>query len=288
MRTLNHELKQLCHRNRDGSFGTQADRLHILDLIANQLHEAGFRELHAAGLKPKHVEVLTKRWVAESLNPGTIKNRMAQLRWWAEKIDRRNVVARDNATYGIANRTLVSGDDKSRTLTPTDLSRITDPYTALSLRLQAAFGLRRAESIKFQPVWADRGNHLALKPTWCKGGRAREIPIRTDEQRQLLNEAKAFAGSGSLIPPDKKYVEQLRRFEHQCQRAGIHRVHGHRHAYAQARYLELTGWKAPSAGGPTLKALTPEQRAIDHEARLTISRELGHEREAVTSVYLAR
>lgn len=200
MRTLNYELKQLCYRNRDGSFGTQADRLHILDLIADQLHEAGFRNLHAAGLKPKHVDALTKRWVTESLNPGTIKNRMAQLRWWAEKIDRRNVVARDNATYGIPNRTLVSGDDKSRTLTPTDLSRITDPYTSLSLRLQAAFGLRRAESIKFQPAWADRGDHVALKPTWCKGGRAREIPIRTDEQRQLLNEAKAFAGDGSLIP----------------------------------------------------------------------------------------
>jgi len=288
MRTLNYELKQLCYRNRDGSFGTQADRLHILHLIADQLHEAGFRNLHAAGLKPKHVDALTQRWVTESLNPGTIKNRMAQLRWWAEKIDRRNVLARDNATYGIANRTLVSGDDKSRTLTPTDLSRITDPYTSLSLRLQAAFGLRRAESIKFQPAWADRGDHLALKPTWCKGGRAREIPIRTDAQRQLLNEAKAFAGDGSLIPADKKYVEQLRRFEHQCQRAGIHRVHGHRHAYAQARYLELTGWKAPSAGGPSSKALTPEQRAVDHEARLIISRELGHEREAVTAVYLSR
>jgi len=204
------------------------------------------------------------------------------------KIDRRYVVARDNATYGIANRTLVSGDDKSRTLTPTDLSRITDPSIALSLRLQAAFGLRRAESIKFQPAWADRGDHLALKPTWCKGGRARDIPIRTEEQRQLLNEAKTFAGNGSLIPADKKYVDQLRRFEHQCARAGIHRVHGHRHAYAQARYLELTGWNAPSAGGPSSKALSPEQRAIDHEARLTISRELGHEREAVTAVYLSR
>ncbi len=52
---------------------------------------------------------------------------------------------------------------------------------------------------------------------WCKGGRAREIPIRTDAQRKLLNEATAFAGSCSLIRADKKYVEQPRRFEHQCQ-----------------------------------------------------------------------
>ena len=57
-------------------------------------------------------------------------------------------------------------------------------------------------------------------------------------------------------------------------------MHGLRHAYAQNRYEELTGWKAPAAGGPDSKSLTPEQRELDREARLTISRELGHEREA--------
>ena len=41
MRDLNYSLKQLCMRNRDGSYATQADRQHILDLIANQLEENG-------------------------------------------------------------------------------------------------------------------------------------------------------------------------------------------------------------------------------------------------------
>jgi hypothetical protein len=49
----------------------------------------------------------------------------------------------------------------------------------MSLRLQAAFGLRREEAVKFQPSYADRGDRLALKASWCKGGRAREIPVRT-------------------------------------------------------------------------------------------------------------
>ena len=127
-----------------------------------------------------------------------------------------------------------------------------------------------------------------LKSSWTKGGREREIPIRNDEQRRVLDEAKQFAGRGSLIPADKSYVEQLRRFEYQCDKAGIHRVHGHRHQYAQTRYRELTGWAAPAAGGPRSKELTPAQKAIDHEARLTISRELGHEREAITAIYLGR
>ena len=288
MRELNYDLKQLCHRNRDGSYGTQADRVRILQLVADQLHETGFKDLRATGLRPKHVEALAQRWQAESLNPGTIKNRMAQLRWWAEKIGRRTVIARDNADYGIANRQFVSAMSKARELTEAELGKITDPYTRLSLQLQAAFGLRRAESIKIQPAWADRGNVLALRASWCKGGRGREIPIRTDAQRQLLGEAKAFVGKGSLIPRDSRYVDQLRRFEYQCSQAGIQQVHGHRHGYAQARYRELTGWNAPAAGGPSSRSLTPAQKDIDRAARLTISQELGHEREQVTSIYLFR
>ena len=138
------------------------------------------------------------------------------------------------------------------------------------------------------PAWADRGDRIVLKASWTKGGREREIPIRNDKQRRVLNEAKAFAGRGSQIPADKRYVEQLRRFEYQCDQAGIHQLHGHRHQYAQTRYRELTGWAAPAAGGPRSRELTLAQKAIDRDARLVISRELGHDRPQITSVYLGR
>lgn len=288
MRDLNYELKQLCRRNRDGSYATQRDRERVLDLVANQLQELGYRHMTTASLKPKHVERLVARWQAEGLAVGTLKNRMAELRWWAEKIGKQNVIARDNAHYGIGNRQFVAQVSKARELSAADLGRITDPYTAMSLRLQAAFGLRRAESIKIRPEWADRGNLLVLKASWAKGGRPRDIPIRNDAQRLELDAAKALAGKGSLIPADQRYVDQLRRFEHQCAAAGIHRVHGHRHQYAQVRYQELTGWAAPAAGGPRSKELTPEQREVDRQARLTISEELGHGREQITAVYLSR
>ena len=288
MRDLNYDLKQLCRRSRGGSFATQRDRERVLDLVANQLQELGYRYMTAASLKPRHVERLVERWQAEGLSLGTIKNRMAELRWWAERIGKQNIIARDNAFYGIADRQYVTNVSKARQLSSSELGRITDPYTAMSLRLQAAFGLRRAESIKIQPEWADRGKQIVLKDSWTKGGRSREIPIRNDEQRRVLDEAKALAGKGSLIPADQGFVEQLRRFEHQCAAAGVHRVHGHRHQYAQVRYQELTGWQAPAAGGPSSRDLTPEQRELDRVARLAISAELGHEREQITAVYLGR
>ncbi|MBK9703995.1 MAG: integrase domain-containing protein [Betaproteobacteria bacterium] len=288
MQALNYELKQLCARNRDGSFATQADRERILTLVANQLREMGFVNMQAQSLKPKHVEKLVERWTAEGLSMGTVKNRMTELRWWAEKIGKANVVAKSNDVYGIADRRYVTNVSKARQLTAGDLAQVTDPYSRVSLQLQAAFGLRREESLKIQPAWADRGDRLVLKDSWTKGGRAREIPIRHVEQRQVLDEAKRVAGRGSLIPADRSYVQQLRRFEYQCDRAGIHRVHGHRHHYAQERYRELTGWSAPAAGGPRSKELTREQKLIDREARLTISSELGHEREQVTAIYCGR
>ena len=288
MQALNYELKQLCARNRDGSFATQADRERILTLVANQLREMGFVNMQAQSLKPKHVEKLVERWTAEGLSTGTVKNRMTELRWWAEKIGKANVVAKSNDVYGIADRRYVTNVSKARQLTAGDLAQVTDPYSRVSLQLQAAFGLRREESLKIQPAWADRGDRLVLKDSWTKGGRAREIPIRNAEQRQVLDEAKRVAGRGSLIPADRSYVQQLRRFEYQCDRAGIHRVHGHRHQYAQERYRELTGWSAPAAGGPRSKELTREQKLIDRDARLTISRELGHEREQVTAIYCGR
>ena len=56
MRNLNYDFKNLCQRNRDGSFATQHDRESILTLIANQLDEDGFRHLRATGVRSKHVE----------------------------------------------------------------------------------------------------------------------------------------------------------------------------------------------------------------------------------------
>ena len=288
MRDLNHDFKNLCQRNRDGSLATQHDRESILSLIANQLDEDGFRHLRAPGVRAKHVEHLVERWHAKEIAPGTFKNRMSALRWLAEKIDKQNIVARENADYGIAERRYVSNVSKAHELDADKLAAVSDPFTALSLRLQEAFGLRREESIKLRPTWADRGEVLHLKASWTKGGKERDIPIATEAQRALLNEAKEFAGAGSLIPVEMSYRDQLNRFKAQTARAGIDRVHGLRHHYAQARYAELTGWKAPAAGGPTARQLSPDQKRIDREARLTISRELGHEREQITAVYLGR
>jgi integrase len=288
MRELNYQLKQLCRRNRDGSYRTQADRERQLTLIANQLDALGYRKMNAQSLKPKHVEALVKQWQEEDISVGAIKNRLTVIRWWAQKVNRQNVVARSNDHYGIPDRQFVTNVSKAQTVTAPDLEKVRDQHVRMSLELQQAFGLRREEAMKFQPSFADRGDHIALKESWTKGGKSRVIPLRNEAQRTVLNRARLLAGRGSLIPSSRNYRQQLRIYERHTANAGLSKMHGLRHAYAQQRYCELTGWPAPAAGGPTVKALTHEQKIIDRQARLTISQELGHEREQITSIYLGR
>jgi integrase len=286
MKTLDYELRKLCERNRDNSYSRQGDRRQILKLICKQLRELGFLHMSAASLKRKHVEALVERWLGEGLDPGTIKNRVSHLRWWAQKVGRSSEIPRGNAALGIPNRQYPTNENKATQLAAEP--GITNPYVLMSAQLQQELGLRREECIKFQPSFADQGHCVQIKQSWAKGGRARIIPITKETQRAVLNRAHTLAGKGSLIPPSRSYIQQRNVYDRQCRTAGLRRMHGLRHAYAQARYEVLTGWKAPAAGGPTVRMLTPQQRMVDRQARQIISRELGHERISITARYLGR
>ena len=127
MHNLNYDLKQLCRRSRGGSYATQRDRERVLDLVADQLQELGYRYMTAASLKPKHVERLVERRHGEGLTLGTIKNRMADLRWWAERIGKQNIIARDTSHYGIGDRQYVTNVSKARQLSGSETSWVNLP-----------------------------------------------------------------------------------------------------------------------------------------------------------------
>jgi hypothetical protein len=287
MSNLAWELKQLQRKNQDGGMGTQANRSRILNLTARQLKELGFNQMNKNSLKAKHVEKLTEKWIAEKLNPGTIKNRLSHIRWWASKVKALHKIP-TNDQLGVEKRSYLSHENKAIKLTQEHLDKVTDRYTQFSLRLQSEFGLRREEAIKFNVSYADNGHEIILKDTWCKGSRARSIPITNDRQRALLNEIKSFVGKRSLIPENKQYVNQMNTYNHIVVKEviGFNKAHGLRHNYAQERYKSLSGNEPPIRGGKHQKDMNDKERAKDREIRLIISEELGHSREQITSIYL--
>jgi Phage integrase, N-terminal/Integrase len=333
MHDLNFQLRNLCLNCKEDSFATRSDRLSILLLVANNLHALGFRRLSVNGLKPKHVFGLVQLWKKQTIGIGTIKNRLACIRWWARKIGKFDMLSPTNDVFGIEDRVYVTNESKSSHLSFIDsndfssdfssfdsctsidlpsfdssfgsfasfescLDKISDISIKTSILLQAAFGLRREESLKFIPSWADKGTHILLKGSWCKGGQQRSVPVLNQNQREVLDKSRVVAGFASMIPPHRSYIQQLKAYENLTQKVGLFKLHGLRHKYAQQRYFALTGWLSPSDGGVSKDSvlqsdsLSLDQKLhwseLDNQARLLISQELGHHRESITAVYLGR
>lgn len=286
MSQLGYRLHQMVNdTHRESSFSTRATRSKVLNLAAKQLLDNGYRLRDPSGLKTKHINHLVHRWQDEGLAAKTIKNRMAALRWIAEKIGKPNICARGNDEYGIP-RVRNNPIGKSKTLDMEKHAKIKSEFIKLSLRLQQEFGLRKEECMKFSLSYAMKDTlTLRIKGTWAKGGKYREIPILKESQRQLIRDIAAVT-KGALIEPDKKYVDQMRQYDRETVRVGLNKNHGLRHHYARERYLELTGWKCPADGGTRRRDLSPMDYERDTRVRELISRELGHERLKITYAYL--
>lgn len=290
MNKLEYGFNHILERNRDGSYATQSNRRRMLSMFAEQLKKSGYKtnEMRPSDIKGRHINALVRQWKIDGISAGTMKNRMSNIRWLAEKIGKADMI-KTNATYGIEDRQYITNKDKSLRTDNLDLDKLSS-YVRQSIELQKHFGLRREEAMKFSPEYALGGYDpysapvLRIKPSWAKGGRAREIPITSDAQRNALMAALTLAGDGSLIPADRSYKEHLGHFERETSAIGLGQTHGLRHLYAQNRYRELVGIDCPAVGG--IVDLTDAQKALDLSARQTISNELGHNRLSVTGIYL--
>lgn len=274
----------MCRRRRTGSFATRANRQRGLQVCASDLTKLGFMLSSAKNLKSKHVEALVAHWNREGLSQGTLKNRLCWLRFWAEAFDKQGMIPAKNDDLGIPKRQ-ANKTNKALELDGKALELIDEPFVRYALLLQEAFGLRREEALKFEPSRCIKDGHIYLTKT--KGNRPRSVPITSECQHFLLDEVKAFAAEGSMIPTGLRYVDAVARYRSATRWAGLKGLHGLRHAYAQQRYEALSGLKAPF-NDPSKRKLTKEEQMRDRSARLTVSEELGHGRLDVTAVYLGR
>lgn len=290
MSDLVHDLCRLAERNRDGSYTTQYDRKRMLMLFGRQLEKLGYRKLRATELMGRHVQKLLALWQGEGVSPGTLANRMAALRWWAERVDRSSVMAKSNAVYGVTPRQRVPAASKAKELPDDMLRRVGDAHIQMSLRLVLAFGLRRKEALLVQVHACDKGDRLELIGSMTKNGRSRTIPISTALQREVLDEARAFIlqTAASMIPAHRSFIQQRRLFDYWVARIGLGGAHSLRHHWAQERYAALSGMECPHRGGPMRSEMTDAQQEADESARRIVSNEMGHNRLEIVNIYVGR
>ena len=278
------------------SFATQDKRADVLYAGFKSLLALGFRMDTVMSLRGKHVEALAKDWHTRGLSASTLQNNLSIFRTFAEWIGKAGMV-RGIEHYlgsGMAARSSIAQEDKSWSGRGIDIAakieqvRQKDARIGLQLELQFAFGLRAREAMQLRPHIADQGTYLSISHG-TKGGRDRVEPIRTPEQRALLDRAKTFCAtrSSSTSDPQRKLAQWKNHYYQVVRSCGITRSdgitsHGLRHEYANERYRELSGADSPVRGGATL------DREADHAAREVVAEELGHSRADVTTHYLGR
>ena len=274
------------------SEGTRAAFVSFKRGLDRRLQAEGVHGLKPRNLGGRHVDKVIRQVVGEvERGERTIasgKNWMSHLRAYTRAIGKAHLVPRTNAEVGLGRRDYVPRESKAVVLTAGHLDRITCPYVRMSLVLQKEFGWRRETAIKVIVAVADKGDRVEIQGSWTKTGKAFTSVVRTPGQRAALDHAAELGRTterGSLVPT-QTYIQQVKRFEYQCKKAGLDGSHGLRHEYAQERYKQLTGFDCPLRGGPLKSEMTAAQRRADYEARKTISAELTHERMSIVVVYL--
>ena len=122
-----------------------------------------------------------------------------------------------------------------------------------------------------------------------KGGRGkgvnRWVPVN-QQQLDLLREAAELQGTAkNLMPPDKSYIQWRDHayYQWRCvnKDTDIKGFHDMRAAYACERYAELTGYPAP-----VVAETRQADKALDTQARVILSQEIGHNRLDVLAAYI--
>lgn len=284
---LLYQVKGVMEHNRDGAGLTQDRRLsNLRDLIETVYQKYKLDDIHQ--LRTKHVDHFVQDLKTRTLNPHSMRVKMSDVRWLAEKIGKQNIVARDNAIYGFPEDSRKQDidqawpEDKYREVQ----GRMEDERVAFVMRGARYLGLRLEEVSKVRPQDIDWTKNVVHLKRGTKGGRYRYVMLITPEARSWAHELarQVPARDRGIIP--QQYTERSWKSHVQREirhagggRANGLRLHGLRHAFAQDLYQRLSGSLPPIKGGkPT--------REVHQKACKTVSKVLGHNRWGITETYV--
>jgi site-specific recombinase XerC len=292
------------------SHKTRYERAHFLRRFFRELHtDAGFKLApDPRNLGQRHVQAMVNVWQRRKLSPGTIQTYLSFLRGLAMWLNKPGFIRRPEH-YGLTpdeyERHENAQRDKSWSGNGIDVEALLaqvsayDARIGASIRLMAKVGLRRKESVMCRPYahvhpFEETGlpdeQREADRYLWTKGkgGRARWLPLATDEQQSAIAHARNVVSGhdAHMGAPDRDLKSNLRRLDYALRKFGLTKResgttgHGARHDHLQGQYQDTTGTPAPVRGGG------PVDQDLDHQARLRVARIAGHARLRSAGAYI--
>jgi integrase len=278
------QAEKLYRHNRQGSFKTK-ERYYeaykrFLHFIGNVYHLQKLQSISG-----KHLAAYIEYMQEKGYSASTIKTDLAAIRFWHDQIPDAKYVLPTNSEF-LLERRKFGGID--RTWSPGEFNKMIaqcwnakrDDYAAC-ITIARYAGLRLHEVLRIDTAIAKKALKDGFITIKGKGGKIREVPIN-DSIIVVLKKAlqTILPGYKLFVPKDKQthiakaelqnFIASKRRFV--CDEGSSRNLtfHGLRHTFAAEQYKKFIA-----------KGYTETQ------AKLKVSKLLGHEREDVTRIYLA-
>jgi len=288
--------------NYGGSSKTRINHLQEAKSFVKTLRELGYNVKKWSNVTNKHVGEVVREWQRQGLSTATLKENMAGVRATASRNGNEKIY-KDNAHYNIENREYISNKNKemdkmtyNKAIEKLKAGDERQQRLAAQIQVAKTLGLRHEEARKFRPsrdVLADGRVHIHAG---TKGGRERMLNDISQEARQAIEYARSIVGKESMIPRQMKDKQWESYGYRELKKAiGTTKMHGLRHAYAQQRYQDLTGYK-PRVQCSSLEEFKRQAKEkagdnwqeLDKQARGVLKAEMGHgpDRDNVISQYI--
>ena len=278
------QAEKLRRHNRQGSYKTKERYFQAYQRFLHYLADV-YRLGKIANVSGKHLSAYVARMQERGLSASTIKTDLAAIRFWHDQIPGAKYTLPANSAYSLERRRFGGVD---RTWSPAEFHKMLDEcrnaqredYGACLMIARYA-GLRLHEAMRIDTAIA----RAALKDGFLtikgKGGKVREVPLDGEVRIVLANYLARTKPGNKLFVPDGKQthvaITELQNF--------IRAHRGRVQEDAAKSPLTFHGLRHTCAAGWYRTLISDGKSA--YEARLQVSKWLGHERDDVTRIYLA-
>jgi len=278
------QAEKLRRHNRQGSFKTRERYFDALKRFCHFLANE-YRLEKLANVAPKHFIAYSEAMKKRGLSPSTIKTDLAAIRFFHDQIPNPRHQLPNNSElslmrrqFGKVDRTWSNREFNLMLLKCMELKR---PDFEACIAIARYAGFRIHEVMKIDTATARsalKNDFITIKG---KGGKVRDVSINHTIHVVLKNALERTPqGEKLFVPKDKhthEVIKELQTFiathRKSVQDEGSTRpmtFHGLRHTCAAEWYKRLV-----------------EEGQSEYQARLQVSKWLGHERDDVTNIYLA-
>lgn len=272
MKPISHQATALIGKERGLSASTHKGHMDCVRKIGEYLGERfGLQNINNVG--GKHVQEFFKD--KAELSNSRLEAYATAWRMIADAVGKNNMVPRENEELGFSRdgeeryAPKFADQDRIDELREAIIERaertedLKDAMLVLAHDLRAEFGLRAKESLMSKEVVRIDGKDF-LKVEGAKGGRPRNIEVKTDSQREAIAKVHAHmsaTGQKSIIPADMKLVQAMRYQTDRVHELGGTKeskanMHCQRHAFLQKTYDEQkAGYKAMGVSDDMAKGM---------------------------------